>query len=157
MYRLAVAVIASIAPIFLASCGSDCKTPLDCKEREICYSGKCTAGNNSKLACVIDDDCGQPLANGQRVFVCFLRRCTLRPGTTVATSSDAGSLDLGFADAQSSMDAMSLPDALPVPDATMSLRDTGSSTVADAGTSTVADAGTSTTADAGTSTTADGG
>lgn len=143
MYRLAVAVIASIAPIFLASCGSDCKTPLDCKEREICYSGKCTAGNNSKLECVTDDDCGQPLANGQRVYVCFLRRCTLRPGTvTTGTSSDAGSLDLGFADAQSNMDAMPLPDALPIqPDAMMSLPDTGSSTVADAGTSTTADGG----------------
>lgn len=143
MYRLAVAVIASIAPIFLASCGSDCKTPLDCKEREICYSGKCTAGNNSKLDCVTDDDCGQPLANGQRVYVCFLRRCTLRPGTTTTrTSSDGGSLDLGFADAQPNMDAMSLPDALPIqPDAMMSLPDTGSSTVADAGTSTTADGG----------------
>jgi hypothetical protein len=142
MYRLAVAVIAFVAPIFLASCGSDCKTPLDCAEREICYSGKCTAGNNSKLACVTDDDCGQPLANGQRVFVCFLRRCTLRSGGgTVVTSSDAGSLDLGFADAQSNPDAITFPDALPQPDAMMSLPDTGSSTIADAGTSTTADGG----------------
>jgi hypothetical protein len=70
-------------------------------------------------------------------------------GGTVVTSSDAGSLDLGFADAQSNPDAITFPDALPQPDAMMSLPDTGSSTIADAGTSSTADAGTSTTADGG--------
>jgi len=82
---------------FLASCGDECESAVDCDFGEGCFEGECVSSAGFGQSCSLDDDCvdsGFPAATAR----CVAGRCQVALDPPDLSPLDAGPSDGGSGD-----------------------------------------------------------